>query len=267
MQRCCRLAFVICALFPLYQASAGAWLQPKHHGQFIAQASYYSSNEFFDSDSKKTAQPRFSKIEFQPYIEYGLLDNLTIGATAYTQQVQQSGTGNTGIADPEIFARTTLWKNDRSLISIQPLLKFRSQFARTGNPRGGSGSTDAELSLLYGRNLNLLSTHDYVDMRAGYRYRSTQLHDQWRADASLGVEVAPNWFVTPAIRSIIATKIRDTIAFSENGDQDYDLIKLEVGVNYRFTPDRTAGLTFFDHVYGAQTGSGMGVIATYTQGF
>ena len=259
--------FSILALFPFSSALAGAWLQPSGQGQFITQASYYSSDKFYDRDGKLVSQPRFNKYEIQPYLEYGVTSKLTVGATGYAQHVSQSGITNIGLADPEIFARTMLWKNNNSLLSIQPLLKFKSYFAEDRTPRGGSGSTDAELSLLYGRNLHVLSDHDYLDMRAGYRYRANRLNDQLRGDVALGVETLPNLYVIPAIRSIVATKISNGGGFSENGDQDYDLLKFELGVNYRFNDKQAAGVTIFNHVDGTQTGNGTGVMLSYTQGF
>ncbi len=242
-------------------------MQPKGRGQFIQQFSYYTNNEYFDFEGVRTSQSRFTKYEFQPYVEYGLLDNLTIGATGYAQRVQQSGENNSGIADPEFFARSVLWQNDVERISIQPLIKFKSQFESHGTPRGGSKSTDMELSLLYGKNLHIVSDRDYLDMRAAYRYRSGRLNNQLRSDAALGLAVAPAWWVIPAIRTITATTMEDSASFSENGDQDFDLTKAEITILHEYAPSKSAGLTLFSHVMGAQTGNGMGAVLSLSQGF
>lgn len=263
---------------PLHAAFAGAWLQPEGKGQFIMQAAYYSSDEFFDRNGQLQLQARFRKYELQPYVEYGLTRDWTIGATGYLQHVSQGGGSNNGIADPEFFARTQLWGDDYNHLSIQPLIKLRSEFESDGNPRGGSRSTDAELSLLYGRSgldrlgigalgWNLFGPNDYIDTRVGYRYRGNRLHDQWKTDAALGIQLAPNWTAVTAMRGIFATKIPAGGAFSENGDQDYDLAKVEAGLNYRYSDTKTFGVTAFNHVYGRQTGSGSGVILSYMQGF
>ncbi len=264
-----RILLALAALAaPLHAAFAGAWLQPEGKGQFILQTAYYTSTEFYDRDGDLQPQTRFSKYEFQPYVEYGLTKDWTIGATGYLQHVSQAGGSNNGIADPEFFARTELWGDDNDHISIQPLIKLRSEFESDGNPRGGSRSTDMELSLLYGRSgLGILSSNDYLDTRIGYRYRGNRLHDQWKADAALGVEFAPNWTALTAVRGVFGTKIPNGGAFSENGDQDYDLVKAEIGVNYKWDNDTTFGVTAFNHVYGIQTGSGSGVILSYMQGF
>ncbi len=248
-------------------AQAGAWLQAPGHGQFIAQATYFTSNKYYDRAGNQSSQARYSKYEFMPYLEYGLFKNLTIGGTASLQYDRQGGLDNAGLADPEIFARTSLYKDDVQVVSLQPLAKFRSAFERSGTPRGGSNSTDLELSLLYGRNLKLLSTHDYLDLSVGYRYRSTDLNNQFHADAALGLQATPSLQIIPAIRTIFAQKMSNGVAFSQNGNQDYDLIKLELGARYQLSQRQALGLNLFSHVDGRQTGNGTGVTLSVAQQF
>ena len=248
-------------------AHAGAWLEPEGHGLLVTNATYFTSSGYYDASGRTTKQPTYQKLEVQPYAEYGLLPNLTLGATGSLQHDSQSSHTNNGLADPEFFLRTPLYKDATQVLSIQPLIKFESAFENPGSPRGGSSSTDAELSLLYGRNLNLLSPRDYIDIRGGYRYRTTALNDQWRADAALGLNPATNWTVTPAIRGTLATKLTPATSFSENGDQDYDLLKLELGVAYTLSPHQSVGLTLADHVAGRQTGNGESATISFAQQF
>lgn len=248
-------------------AQAGAWLQPQGHGQVIAQGTYFTSDKYYDYRGHATNQPRYNKYEFMPYAEYGLTKTVTIGGTASLQYDTQSSRDNYGLADPEIFARTSLYRDEKQVVSIQPLVKFKSAFDHKGSPRGGSDSTDVELSLLYGRNLNLISNRDYLDLDAGYRYRSTDLHDQYHANAALGLQVAPRVQLIPAIRTTIAAKRLRNVAFSQNGNQDYDLLKLEMTGRYSLTETQAVGLTVFNHVDGRQTGNGTGVTLSFAQQF
>ena len=248
-------------------AHAGAWLQEKGSGEFIAQASYFTSDAYFNGKGDSVGQPRYNQYAIQPYLEYGLLENLTVGGSAALQRDTQSGAINSGVADPQIFARSVLWRDATQLVSLQPLVKFASDFEHMSAPRGGSKSTDAELSVLYGRNLNLLSPRDYFDSSVGYRYRSGSLDNQIHADAALGLEVAPRWQVIPAIRTVLSTHLQPSTSFSEDGDQDYDLLKLELGAMYHVTDSRAWGLTLFDHVTGRQTGNGEGAMLQLAQKF
>jgi hypothetical protein len=257
----------LCSVFCAQAAFAGAWLQPKGDGLFIGQATYFASDNFFDADGVKQKQPQFSKEELQPYAEYGLLDNLTIGGTAFAQRDEQSGTSNYGVADPEIFARSVVWRDSVQLVSVQPLLKFHSAFGSDDPPRGGSSSTDEELALLYGRSLHVISDRDYLDLRGAYRLRGGALNNQWQADAAIGLQVAPRWQIIPAIRGVLATKINDRVAFSENGDLDYDLLKAEVTAAYHLDEQRWLQLCLFDHLAGVETGDGYGVSVGFAQRF
>lgn len=174
---------------------------------------------------------------------------------------------NVGVADPQIFARTNLWKGERQLVSLQPLIKFRSAFEQPGAPRGGTTSTDYELSVLYGRNLTLLSSNDYLDIRVGYRARSGQRNNQYLADVALGMNLTPHWQLIPAVRLTKAEEIPDNTAFSENGDLDYDLAKVELGGAYKLDEARSILMSVATHVAGRQTGNGHSVTVGYAASF
>jgi hypothetical protein len=259
------LRLLVCLLTVLGAdtALAGAWLQKKGEWLVLTQVTHYATSEYFDADGTTQKQSRFRKYELQPYAEYGLFDNLTIGGSAYLQRVSQAGGNNTGLADPELWARTTLWEDSRQRVALQPLIKLRSVFESEGTPRGGSRSTDLELSALYGRNLNIISARDYADLRVGYRMRNRGLSDQVRADAALGLQLAPAWQIVPAVRGVFATDGRDTATFSENGDLDYALVKAEVMTSYQLDETRWVQASIFDHIAGAQTGSGRGFTLGY----
>ena len=248
-------------------AFAGAWVEPKGDGLFIAQATYYSTDSFFDTSGSKQSQSRYSKYELQPYIEYGALDWLTVGGSAYAQAVNQSGLDNYGLADPEFFARARVWHNDRNVVSLQPLVKLESNFVHDAAPRGGSKSTDGELSALYGRNVNILSDRDYLDTRLGYRVRSDGLSNEWRGDIALGMNVTDDIAIIPAIRAVVATDLKDAAQFSESGDLDYDGVKAEIQGLYNLNKQQWVQATFFKDVAGVQTGDGYGITLGFAQRF
>ena len=248
-------------------AFAGAWVQERGHGEIIGNATYFTSDQYYDRSGDRSSQTRFEKLEFQPYVEYGISKSVTVGGSAFLQRDEQGIKHNNGIADPEIFLRGQIYRDDKNVVSLQPLVKFASSFNHEATPRGGSGSTDAELSVLYGRNLNLVSTRDYADLRLGYRTRSGDLNDQVKADASLGLRVSNGWEIIPALRYVKATSLGSPTVFTENGEQDYDLLKLELGAAYHLSDTRAVHLAVFDHVAGKQTGDGQGVTVGYSVKF
>lgn len=248
-------------------AQAGAWLQPQGQGLAIANVTYYGTSKYFDSAGELQKQPRFSKYELQPYVEYGLLDRLTVGGTAYAQTVSQSGNRNWGLADPEFFARTRLWNSETQVVSVQPFVKFGSHFTDDSPPRGGSKSTDYGLALLYSRNLHLLSEHDYVDSNVAYRTRSRGLSDMVQFDTALGVNVTEAIQLIPALRGTMAVSPTDAAVYSENGELDYSVFKAELTGIYHLNEQQWVQAGFFKHVAGVQTGDGYGMSLGFAQRF
>lgn len=258
----------VLSLFFSVQAHAGAWTQAEGEGLFIAQATYFSSDHFFDFDGLRVKQSTFRKAELQPYAEYGLRDWLTIGGSAYVQYMAQAGDDNQGIGDPELFARVRLktWENG-DVLSIQPLVKLPSYYMKDNLPRGGSRSIDGELALLYGSSWNYFGITGYTDTKFAYRMRSRGLKPQYRVDQAIGINITDDFLLIPAVRSVITTEYDDTAAFSQDGEQDYDLAKAEVTALYKFDEKRWVHATYFDHIAGAFTGDGRGITIGYAERF
>ncbi len=265
--RGCRFFMLLGLVLSASNAHAGAWLMDSGHGLAIGHATYYSTTSYFDKTGKLQSQPRFSKYELQPYAEYGVTRWLTLGGSAYLQTVSQSGITHYGIADPELFARLPLYQSGPHMLSVQPLMKFSSHFNEASSPRGGSTSTDKELSLLYGYNLHLLSTKDYLDTRAGYRWRSDGMGDQFRGDVALGLGVTDKIQIVPALRAVATLNRQDAVTFSENGDLDYSVLKAEVTGIYHLNEQQWIEASIFKHVAGIQTGDGQGVTLGFAQRF
>jgi hypothetical protein len=252
-------------LFPAF-AHAGAWTQKDNHGLLIAQATYFTGDQFFDADGNLQKQSRFSKIELQPYGEYGINDAITVGGTAFIHSVSQSGDTNYGLADPEIFLRTRLWHNDTSVLSLQPLIKLPSAYTEHGKPRGGNTAFDGELSVLYGRTIPILSDRDYLDTRLGYRLRGHSLHAQYKADIALGLNLNDAVQIIPAIRGIMTPDLEEA-TFSQTGELDYDLLKAEITTVYRLNDTQWIQAALFYHLAGRQAGAGQGISVGFAQEF
>lgn len=258
---------ILALLLSASTAHAGAWVQPEGSGMAIMQVGKFSGARYFDVDGSRKPQPRYTKWEAQPYLEYGITGRHTIGATGYLQRTEQRGEANTGIADPELFLRSRIWNDDDTVVSLQPLVKFPSAFVHPAGPRGGSRSVDSELSLLYGHNIDWFSNRDYLDIRLGYRHRTRGLAGQYRTDIALGLSPWERWQFIPALRTITAAEIDTNTTFTQNGEQNYDLLKAELTIMYRLGNGNWVQATMFDHVAGAQTGDGRGLSFGYAVRF
>lgn len=261
-----RISACLAAMLPSL-AWAGAWTEPQGQGIAIINATYYTTNRYFDTHGTLRAQARFSKYELQPYLDYGLTPVITLGGSAYLDAVSQSGDTNRGIADPELFVRGRVYADDRQVVSLEPLVKFPSSFDHSATPQGGSKSRDVQLSLRYGRSMALISAGDYTDLRLGYRVRSRGLSDQWLLDAAIGLKPNGRWEITPALRATLANAPAKAATFTENGELDYSLLKAEIGATYHLTAERAVQATLFEHVAGVQTGDGFGITLGFAQRF
>lgn len=261
------LALFAIAVLAAPHAYAGAWLQPHGKGLLITQANYYSTSAYFDAQGTLQSQARFTKYEFQPYAEYGLSETLTLGGSAYAQYVTQSGANNQGLADPEFFLRARIWHDDQQVLSLQPLLKASRYYPSNRPPRGGSETTDMELSLLYGRAQPLLTANDYIDLRAGYRARNQGLSDQLRLDALVGLKLNDHIEMMPALRMIMATQPTDASIYRENGELDYSILKAEISGMYHLNTQQSLQAAVSRPLMGMQTGAGYGISLGFAQTF
>jgi hypothetical protein len=257
------LAFIFLA--PLH-AFAGAWLQDTDSGMVMVQATHYSADQFFDDKKNRKDLPKFEKSELNIYAEYGLNAQFTVGMNMFANFVKQDALTSTipereniGLADTELFLRTPLYQDDAWMVSLQPLIKLPSLYDKNINLRGGSRSTDMEMSLLVGRNQPIISDKDFIDTRIGYRERNRDLAAQWRLDATLGLYPAQDWLVTLSARSVISDKSDTATPFRQDGEQDYDLHKLEIGARYQLTEDYWLQTTLFKDIAGEFSGAGEGI--------
>lgn len=250
--------FAALSLTPI-SAHAGAWLQKTGEGLAVAQYTYFSTDDFFDENGNRQSQQRFDKSELNLYAEYGVNAWLTVGTNLFANYVEQGSQDNVGIADAEIFARTPLYQDDTWMVSLQPLIKLPSEYDKDINLRGGSRSTDVELSALVGINQPIISNKDFIDTRLGYRERSRGLDGQWRVDATLGVYPTDDLLLSVSARGIISNANPNNVAFREDGEQEYSQAKIEVGAQYALSEDYWLQLTGFSHVAGQQAGGGEGI--------
>lgn len=253
-------------------AVAGAWTQPKGHGLIVGNVIHYRSKRFFDTQGKRQAQPSFTKRELNPYAEWGWRDDITLGASLFIHELEQRNANTTsdnlGIGDSEIFARYRLYQDSQRVVSVQPLYKLPAFYREEHLPKAGSNAADAELSVLAGQNFQLFGQSHYLDARIGYRHRlAPALADQIRADMKLGIRLNAQWELQPAFSQIWARRIPANATFTQDGQNDYDLSKMELGAHYRLDSVWSVGVTGFSHIDGKNSGEGNGFMLSLARQF
>lgn len=70
---------------------AAAWLQPKGEGVIIANAQQYVSCHYWNLEGNLQSGPCFNQLSINPYIEYGALDEVTVGVNPFLRRLSQAG--------------------------------------------------------------------------------------------------------------------------------------------------------------------------------
>jgi len=251
-------------------AFAGGWTQPEGSWYIAQKAFFYHNDTFFTPDGKRQSQPDYTKYELNYYAEYGLRDDLTLGANLFVHQVEQEtvredgqtrlSLSNTGLGDNELFVRWRVHEGEQYAISLQPLLKLPATYTANRLPRGGRKKADAELAAQLGYAFEAFGRSHYADARLGYRHRfGENINDQWRAEVVFGLNLNARWRFLPAIYTIWASEIPADTAFTQSGDNDFDLIKLEGAFEYQLSERLSLLFGAFSHVDGRNSGAGYGL--------
>ncbi len=256
---CC----LLCLGVVPWVAVAGPWLQTPGAWQIIQNLYWYETDTVFDVDGHVLDQSRFTKWEYNPYMEYGVNERLTVGFSPSFQWLESDaiGGGRTkGVADMEVFARTPLYEGTTSILSLQPLVKLYGPYDTKDNPRLGNGQLDAELRLLWGKSLRFWEQYHFISVETAYRHRMEAPGDQVRLDATLGYRSSETkmWlsqlFYTRALtRPEVTSGLATT---SEN----FDLLKAQFSLVHHFTEDIALQTGAFTHVMGRNTGAGSGLM-------
>jgi hypothetical protein len=241
-------------------ANPGAWVQDKGAWQLITTASYYSTSERFDNQGNSVAQPRYTKYEINPYIEYGLWDHTTVGANLFLQQANNSARSNLGISDAEFFARTRLWSDAHSVISVQPMIKLPGLYERRNQPKIGGDHMDVGLALIGGHSFNAFGFSNFAELELGQRARFGDPKNQYIANASIGSNVAQDWKIIAQSFNTIRAGSNAGAAFTQSSGDDYTLNKLQLSAVYKVNEQVSLQGGGYHVLDGKNTGSGEGLI-------
>jgi protein XagA len=260
-----RAYFILAGLlFPSYVLAAG-WTQPEGAVQTITTARYYTTDEFFDNNGKRRDQSRYTKYEINPYVEYGLTDAVTLGFNGFLDYITQDSPAlahdtNIMLSDVELFGRFRMAKGEDWVFSLQPLLKLPSLYEHDNAPRSGSEFFDAELSAQAGKSFSWFGRSHFTTVVAGYRHRFDTPKDQFKLEWTTGFSLTDQWQITPQISYTGRVDSVSNPTFTQSGQDDYNLLKLQLGALYHLSETLAVEGGAFVHSQGDNTGSGGGVM-------
>lgn len=173
-------AVLLLSLVPI-QAFGGAWTLPEGEGQAIVTASY----RIAPISAVTSGIATDDEAGLQVFLEYGLLENLTIGVQSFasisplTGETELSGGGH---------ARYRLWQGTNGAVASVQLGLGAPMERFLGPPRTDDFSFEADIRALYGKSWQLDWANAYVSSELGYLMRAGGSEDELRADTTAGIE-------------------------------------------------------------------------------
>ncbi len=178
-------------------ALAGAWTLPQGSGQAVVTATASTANSGFDG-SGLAPTPRYNKLELQGLLEYGVTDQLTVIAAPGLQHVDiasPTDAQRTGLGYTEFGGRYRLLQSDSWVVSGQATVLLPGT-NETSNP-AAVGYTEVETDIrgLVGYAFVLRGLPAFVDLEAAQHFRAGAPPNEFRIDATFGLQAAPQWLL------------------------------------------------------------------------
>ncbi len=244
---------------------AGAWTADKGVVYHKLSGNAYSADKAFNNSGSRQSFPdhgEFSDTNITYYMEYGVLDNLTILASVAAKQLKSEDdlqiARTRGFSDLDLGLKYRFLSGDFGVMSIQGLIKVPEFYDDTDAVPMGNGQYDTELRILYGRSLYPFIP-GYFNIEAGYRFRAQEPADEFRYLVELGMDITP----------IIYTRVKlDGITGMDNADLqvgptgnptttlDYDLGKLDLALGFKLSKPFSLELGYRKDIYGKNTAAG-----------
>ena len=271
-----KLAAIFLCLFA-GKSYASGWTQDAGKGIYYQNVSYYSTNNLFDNaGNKQSINGSYRKYETNPYVEYGLRDDLTIGADFFVDNITQTdiplgvfSQNNYGIGDSEIFLRKRIFHGDNFSIALQPMVKFPS-LTKTGTqpllPVIGDENYNTGVTLSGGYSFEAFGQHHFVDVDAGYVRRFGLPKNQLKFTGTAGFALSPKWAIMPQIFITSRFHKGNNVTRFASGD-DYNLTKLQLSAVYKVSDKLAVQVGIFSDVAGKNVLAGNGMIFSIQKNF
>jgi hypothetical protein len=182
-------------------ADCGAWTQPAGGVYARLAANRYFSQREFDADGRRVdfrLDGEFEDRNVALYLEYGLLDRLTLSATGAAKRLTSDNRARTiesdGVADVSVALRGRLLSGRAGVASLQGLVKVPSGYDTDVPLPLGNGETEWEMRALWGRSLWPLLP-GYGGVEVGYRWRGGDFADEFRYLVEAGSDLGRRAFV------------------------------------------------------------------------
>lgn len=267
---------ILALLVSAHALHADAWTEPAGQGQLIMNFTGTDIAHQFDASGKITSfgyGGKFQQLEANPYFEFGLNDRTTLVVNAFVPYLRFSnyyGSQNSfGLGDIETGIRRRLNSTEsRTAISAQFTMKFPA-YSVNRDPLPGNHQVDAEGRFLAGHGFEIGQRHSFLSFGAAYRYRHGLPADQFRSDATWGVDLSGRFMLLTQYSGI--TSMRNGGSFSifdnPNLQSDFDLYKGQISMVTRITEGTRIQCGLVDAFAGRNVGHGLSWLVALWKNF
>jgi hypothetical protein len=187
-------------------AVAGAWTFEPGTGQAIFAIESKLATQQYNGKGRLVPRDRFAKSELSAYVEYGLVDGLTLLFSPRVEDVNDSsrwGGARTGLGYTELGARARFVRFDAkqpgfwqgSVASLQGSVRVPGSVEDDDPLLVGNNVVEVDARVLFGASFALGSWSSFVNAEAGYRWRDGDPPSELRGDLTVGVRPKPDWLV------------------------------------------------------------------------
>lgn len=183
------------SMFAGSTAHAAAWTLPAGQSQIIASTFATTSDGTFDADGRVAAGPTFNKTEIYLLAEHGITDTITASVTPSLSWVTEDGrplSGN-GLGYIDLALRDRIAGGDTGPLSVQATLRVPGNRRVSPLSQVAAQGIETDLRILMGRSLALGRMNAFVDLQAGYRFRSGAPANDFHLDATVGLQPAKSF--------------------------------------------------------------------------
>lgn len=217
--------FFVLALTQPHVASASPWGRDRGEIFLSSKSSYFVASGPASPDREK-----FERIDSDVYLEWGAPFGFTAGGKAlFGSSTYFDGAATysaAGVSEFEAYLQKRLAKSAHDALSLRIAGAKPTRFQSGARPDLASDGADAELRVLYGRDLVLRPVKVFGTVETAYRRRFGPGADQFRADALIGVERGRALL-------LIESQTTKSLSAAEPGGTRYDLVRLQATAVYR----------------------------------
>lgn len=251
--------WILLSLLPELAFSA-AWVMPKGAALLIFNTDWYYNSQFWEKNGDLQNGPAYNQLTLNPYLEYGLTSDFTVGENTFFREVWQTNQ-NTGLkaGDSEFFGRYRLWHKDYQVFSAQFGFNIPWQhpafFVSPLPPTVSNGQYWVEGRLLYGTGGKLPKWYDsswFISLEGGYQPNFNGAADQ------VNTEVYAGW-KSPSEKWMLELKEFNTFTMHNPtvlNAPDYNLATIMPGILYAITQTISFEVGVYQDFYGTNIGKG-----------